>query len=118
MVYFSFMMKPSVRFKGFTQLDLRVGKVVEATDVDGSDKLYRLEVDLGREYGIKTIFAGVKPWYPKSDLVNRKFVFVANLEPKRMMGAESQGMMLAVEGSDKPVLLPAPEAADIGAFLR
>jgi methionine--tRNA ligase beta chain len=118
-------MKPTINFETFMNLDLRVGKVLAIEDVAGSEKLYKMAVDLGPEYGTRTIFAGLKPWYKKSQLKGKQFVFVANLEPRRMMGSESQGMMLAVdppggEASDeeKPLLLPAPKAAKPGAGLR
>lgn len=118
-------MKPIISFDAFMGLDLRVGKVMDIEEVEGSEKLYKMTVDLGAEYGTRTIFAGLKPWYKKSQLKGKQFVFVANLAPRKMFGSESQGMMLAVdppggEASDpeKPLLLPAPKKAKPGAGLR
>lgn len=117
MVYFEIMVKPTVGFADFSKLDLRVGKVVAVTDVPGSDKLYRMSVNLGSDYGIRTVFAGVKPWYKKSQLKDKQFVFVANLAPRGMPGGESQGMMLAANG-EKPVLIPVTKTVTAGTFLR
>lgn len=115
-------MKQTIAFDDFAKLDFRVGKVVEAADVDGSEKLYRMTVDLGREYGIRTIFAGVKKWYKKSQLKGKRFIFVANLEPRKMPSGESQGMMLAIcpteqDGEGKPLLIPVSKTAKPGAAL-
>lgn len=111
-------MKPTMSFDTFMGMDLRVGKVGEIEDVPGSEKLYKMSVDLGPEYGVRTIFAGLKPWYKKSQIKGKQFIFVANLEPRKMMGSESQGMMLAVDSEEKPLLLPAPKTAKPGAGLR
>lgn len=122
------MVKSTVGFADFSKLDLRVGKVVAVEDVPDSDKLYRMSVDLGSDYGMRTIFVGVKPWYKKSQLKDKQFVFVANLTPRRMPSfakasegkpawEESQGMMLAADG-EKPVLIPVAKTATVGAFLR
>ncbi len=111
------MAKPTISFDDFAKLDLCVGKVTAVADVVGSDKLYRMTVDLGPDYTTRTIFAGVKPWYKKSQLKGKLFVFIANLAPRRMPTGESQGMMLAVDGK-KPILLPVNKEAACGAALR
>ena len=112
------MVKPVVTFKDFDRIDLRAGTVRDVQDLDGSSKLYRLTVDLGQEYGTRTIMAGVKPWYTKEEISGKQFIFVANLEPRSMMGEESQGMIIAVESDGKAVLLPVPDGVQDGAILR
>lgn len=87
----------------FTKLEFRVGTVLKAEEISGSDKLLKLKVDLGEE-SPRQILSGIKKWYKPEKLVGKQFVFVANLEPRIMMGLESQGMILAV-GDKKPVLL-------------
>lgn len=109
-------MKSIVTFDDFAKLDLRVGKVVDIVDVTGSEKLYRMTVDLGAEYGLRTIFAGVKKWYKKSQLKGKNFIFVANLAPRKMPSGESQGMMLAICG-EKPLLVPVAKIAPPDAAL-
>lgn len=111
------MLKPIIPFPTFAALDLRIGKILLVEEVPQSEKLYRLTVDFGTEIGKKIIFAGIKKWYSKSKLKNKKFVFVANLEPRKMMGEESQGMMLAIDNQDMPLLLPVNKNAVEGSAL-
>lgn len=92
----------------FRRIDLRVGKVLEAARVEGSRKLIKLVVDLGAEK--RQIVAGLAEYYKPEDLVGKYVVVVANLEPKRLMGVESQGMILAT--CDKPVLLTIEKGGD------
>lgn len=92
-----------ISFEEFKKLDLRIGKVVAVDPVEGSEKLLKLQVDLGD--GERQIIAGVGQYYAPEELANRKIVVVANLEPKTMMGLESQGMLLAADTPEGPVLL-------------
>jgi len=84
----------------FSKIDLRIGKITQASFVKDSEKLIKLSVDFG-ELGTRTIFAGIRKWYTVEDLVERNAVFVFNLEAKKMMGEESQGMLLAAEDEDE-----------------
>ncbi|ACB40694.1 methionyl-tRNA synthetase, beta subunit [Pyrobaculum neutrophilum V24Sta] len=97
-----------VSIDDFKRVDLRVGKVLEAARVEGSRKLIKLVVDLGAEK--RQIVAGLAEYYKPEDLVGKYVVVVANLEPKRLMGVESQGMLLAT--CDKPVLLTIERGGD------
>ncbi|MFZ8808524.1 MAG: methionine--tRNA ligase subunit beta [Pyrobaculum sp.] len=92
----------------FRRVDLRVAKVIEAAKVEGSKKLIKLVVDLGAEK--RQIIAGLAEYYKPEDLVGKYVVVVANLQPKKMMGLESQGMLLAT--CDKPVLLTIEKDGD------
>jgi methionyl-tRNA synthetase len=80
----------------FRQTDLRVAKIVAAERVVGADRLLRLEVDLGGER--RQLVAGIAAFYTPDQLLGRKIVVVANLEPARIRGLESQGMLLAAGG--------------------
>lgn len=110
--------KPTIVFSDFDKLDLRIGKVVTAERVVKSERLIRLEVDFGEPIGIRMIFAGVAEWYAAEDLIGRKFIFVVNLEPKPMMGSESQGMMLAADAGGRCILLPVDETVPVGLVVR
>ena len=77
----------------FRKIDLRVARVVSAEQIPGSRKLLRLVVDLGGE--TRQIVAGLAEKYRPEELVGKLVIVVANLEPKRIMGVESQGMLLA-----------------------
>ncbi|MEM0369178.1 MAG: methionine--tRNA ligase subunit beta [Pyrobaculum sp.] len=98
----------SLSIDDFRRLDLRVGKVVEAARIEGSKKLIRLVVDLGSEK--RQLVAGLAEYYRPEDLVGKYVVVVANLQPKRLMGVESQGMVLAT--CEKPVLLTLERGGD------
>jgi len=89
-----------ISIDGFSKIDIRVGRVIEATEVPESSKLIKLRVDFGK-LGERTIFAGIQAWYKPEDLSGKNFVFLYNLKPKAMMGEESQGMMLAAEDEDE-----------------
>ena len=101
----------------FTKVELRVGLVKVAERVPKSDKLLRLEVDIGTE--VRQILAGIAEAYAPETLVGRKVVIVANLAPRKLRGLESNGMIVAasLEG-DKPVLAGFLEDVPIGARLK
>ncbi len=101
----------------FAKVELRVAQIKVAEKVKGSDKLLRLEVDLGTE--IRQILAGIAEAYAPETLVGRKIVIVANLAPRKMRGLESNGMLLAasLEGG-KPVLVSFLEDVPVGARLK
>ena len=102
----------------FAKIDLRVGQVVEADKVKGADRLLRLTVDLGRE--TRQILAGIAQAYAAESLVGRKIVVVANLQPRKLRGLESNGMLLAasVGAEDRPVLATFLEEVPNGARLK
>lgn len=110
--------KPTVSFSDFVKLDFRVGKIISAEKVAQTDKLIRMKVYLGTDYGVRTIFAGIALWYTPSQLKNKKFVFVANLEAKKMFGEESQGMMFAADMDGKAVLIPVNKNIPVGSSVR
>lgn len=101
-------MKPIVTIDDFAKLDLRVGKVVECVEVEKSEKLLKLTVDFGEE-GQRTIFSGIKQWYTPDDLKGKQFIFIINLEPRRMMNEYSEGMLLAADGEKPEPLIPSSE---------
>ena len=101
----------------FAKVDLRVGLVKAAERVPKSDKLLRLEVDIGTE--VRQVLAGIAEAYAPETLVGRKVVIVANLAPRKMRGLESNGMIVAasLEGG-KPVLASFLEEVPVGARLK
>lgn len=103
----------NISFEDFKKLDLRVGKVISADPVEGSEKLIKLEFDLG-DLGRRQILAGIAQYYKTKDLVDRYFVIVANLEPRKMMGLESQGMVLCADTDDGPICLSPIKNAPVG----
>ena len=94
-----------IPYSDFQKLDLRVGKVISAERVHGSEKLLKLMVDLGAEIGERQIIAGVGKVYSPEDMAGLEIIIVANLEPRSLMGLESQGMLLAADDESGPILL-------------
>jgi methionyl-tRNA synthetase len=102
----------------FLKIEMRVGLVKEAAAVKGSDKLLHLQVDIG-EPTPRSIVAGIAGAYQPEALVGRKVAIVANLQPRKLKGLESQGMIVAasIEGGD-PALVSFLEDAPVGARLK
>lgn len=107
----------------FKKVEMKVGEVVEVEEVPESEKILKLSVNFGSE--TRTIFSGIKKWYGREDLINKKFLFVTNLEPKEMSFGTSEGMILAaclpagrVDAPEKPVLLIPAEDASAGSVVK
>lgn len=109
-------MKPIVSFSDFEKLDLRIGKITSCEQKEGSEKLFRLKVDFGEE-GEKNILSGLVPYYAPEELTGKSFLFILNLEPRKMMGEFSEGMILAADG-EKPGLLAPTQNVPAGSALR
>lgn len=112
------MIKGQVSFSDFQKLDLRVGKVISVDKIAGSQKLLRLEADLGKEFGIRIILAGIAQWYQTKDLKNKKFIFLVNLEAKKMMGMESNGMILCADDQGRAIIIPVHKDIPEGSVVR
>jgi len=96
-----------VSFEEFSKLDLRIAKIEEVEEIEGSDKLYKLTISLGEEK--RTLVAGIKKWYKKEELIGKEIVVVANLEPRVIKGVTSQGMLLAAISKNGDVSLLVPD---------
>jgi len=109
---------PTITIDDFTKVDLRVGEVKSAEKVKGADKLLHLKIDIG-EAEPRTIVAGIALAYQPEQLIGRKVVIVANLEPRKLRGLTSQGMIVAasLEGG-APVLASFLESVPVGARLK
>ncbi len=94
---------PVISIDQFFEMELRVATVIAAAAVPKSEKLLQLTVDLGSE--TRTVVAGIAKQYAPADLVGRQVVLVANLQPAKLMGVESQGMVLAASDDGEPILL-------------
>lgn len=119
-----------INYDDFAKIELKVARIMEAEAVPNSDKLIRLIVSTGAtpedekeeedssgesdessegeqelDSGTRQIVAGIGKAYAPEDLIGKEIVIVANLEPRKLMGVESQGMLLAASDEDGPVLL-------------
>jgi methionyl-tRNA synthetase len=99
-----------ISFDDFAKVHLRVGTIEACEDVPKSDKLYKLQVNFG-DAGMRQICSGIKQHFKPEDLIGKQGVFVFNLQPRKIMGIESQGMMLFVKAHDghRLVLVTAAE---------
>jgi methionine--tRNA ligase beta chain len=87
----------------FQKMDFRVAKILSAERIEGSEKLLKLSIDAGEP---KQIISGIAKAYAPEELVGKEVVIIANLDPRTMMGLESQGMILAAHGENgEPVVL-------------
>ncbi len=108
----------------FKEIDLRVAKVMAAERVEGTDKLLKLQLDLGpsTDSGQATeqrqIVSGIAEKYAPEDLVGREIIIVYNLEPKSLKGIESQGMLLAASGDGFISLLKTDEDVPPGSRIH
>ncbi len=96
-----------ITFAQFKELDLRVGKVLEAEQIPNSKNLLKLIVDFGSEK--RQAVAGLVGYYKPEELVGNRYVFILNLERKKFLGVESQCMILAAEDNKGNVVLIKPE---------
>ncbi len=97
----------------FKKMDIRVGEIMSATRVPGTDKLIELEVDVGDD--VRHLITGIYPLYRPSDLVGRRIIVLANLQPRTVKGVESKGMLLAAEWGGEIGLLTVDKDAPSGA---
>lgn len=100
----------------FLRVDMRVGQVLEAERVSGSRKLVKMLVDIGDER--RQVVAGIGDRYAPESLINKKLIVVANLEPKKLMGVESNGMIVAASANEGAVLATFVEDVPNGAKLK
>lgn len=94
----------NVSFSDWMKIEIRMGKILSAEKVEGADKLLKLSVDLGEEKP-RQLVAGVAQNYTPEELVGKTVPILANLEPKKLRGIESRGMILAIGHKDDCILL-------------
>ena len=102
----------TISYDEFKKMDIRVGTIREVVPVEGADKLLKCMVDTGdktEDGGVKLrqIVSGIKEFYPEyENLVGKQVLYIVNLEPRMIKGVESQGMLMAVDGTEgQPVFL-------------
>lgn len=106
----------TISFEEFQKLDIRIGRILSAERIGGSDKLLRLEVDLGDE--TRQIVAGIAAFYAPEDLVGREIPVLVNLKPRILRGVESQGMLLAADSNGEPILISPDKEVPPGSMVK
>lgn len=102
--------KPAIAYADFAKIELRVAEIANAEDVEGADKLYKLTLKIGGE--TRVIASGIKENYSKEELIGKKIAVIYNLQPRKIRGIESNGMLLAASSEDhsKIIVLEAAQA--------
>ena len=95
----------------FAEIDLRVAKIINASHVEGADKLLQLKLDVG-DLGERNVFAGIKASYNPDELINKMVILVSNLAPRQMKFGLSEGMVLA-SSDDKGIYLISPDSGAV-----
>ena len=105
-------MKDPIAFDDFTKLDMRLGTILEAEKVEKADKLLKLKVDTGIDQ--RTIVSGIAEHFKPEDIVGETVLVLLNLEPRKIRGVESKGMILMAENEEGKLSFMRPNA-DFGA---
>jgi methionine--tRNA ligase beta chain len=105
-----------ITYDDFMKLDIRIGTVRAADKMPGADKLIRLEIDLGGEQ--RQVVAGMALTYAPEEFIGKQVPIVVNLEPRKLRGIESQGMILAVDVDGRPVMLLPDREVPPGSVVR
>jgi len=108
-------MSELIDIEEFKKIDMRVGLVKSAERVRGTERLIKLIIDLG-ELGERQIVTGLGKWYSPEYFIGKYIIVVVNLKPKKIMGIESQGMLLATD-TDPPIIVTIASEVKPGAKL-
>lgn len=113
----------TINFEDFEKLQIRIGLIVGAERIEGTDKLLKLQVDFGPSVGSgsanekRQIVSGIAEFYKPDQLLNKQFPFLVNLEPRTIRGVESQGMILGISAGGKIVLLKPQKKVPTGSIV-
>ena len=100
--------KDMVTFDDFTKIDIRTATVLEAEKVPKTTKLLKLKIDTGLD--IRTIVSGIAEYYEPAAIVGKQISIIANLEPRKIKGIESKGMILMAEDKSGKLVMVIPES--------
>ncbi len=112
-------LKSEIQIEDLEKLDIRIGTILNAEKVEGSSKLIKLKVDFG-ELGKRTILTGMQMYFEPKDFIGMQTIFLLNLKPRKIMGLDSQGMILALGLNDnvRPTFLTPREDVENGEGVR
>ncbi|MDD3046055.1 MAG: methionine--tRNA ligase subunit beta [Candidatus Pacebacteria bacterium] len=105
----------NISFEEFKKIDLRMAKILSVEKVEDSNKLLKIEVDVGTEKRI--VISGVAEFYKEEDLVGKEVIIVLNLEPKVIFGIESHGMLLFTKKEGRAIILTGEEEVAPGSII-
>lgn len=107
----------TVSYDDFAKLDLRVAKIVATEPIEGKSRIIKSRIDLGGDDQRDVIIGGAQ-YYRPEDIVGKAVIVIANLEPKKMAGVESNAMLLAADVDDKPFWLTVTEDVPLGSPVK
>ena len=107
---------PNVTYDDFAKLDIRVAKIISTEPIPGKSKIIQGKIDLGTE--TRDVIIGGAQYYQPEDIVGKIVIVIANLEPKKMAGVESNAMLLAADVDDKPFWLTVNENIPLGSPIK
>lgn len=105
-----------INLNDFKKLEIKIGTIIDAEAIINSDQLLKLTVNLSNEERI--IVAGIKQYYASQNLIGKQVPILINLEPRKLCGIESQGMLLAVDSEGTPILLHPDQKVDNGSIIK
>lgn len=111
------MSKENITYEDFEKLDIRVGTIKKAIPHPDADKLMILHIDEGKKE-LRQLVAGIKEHYSPEDLVGKQIVFLANLEPRKLRGEISNGMILAADSDGQPCILQPDKEVPPGSIVK
>jgi len=107
---------PNVSYDDFAKLDIRVAKIIAAEPIEGKSRIVKGRIDLGNDE--RDVIIGGAQYYQPEDIVGKTVIVIANLEPKKMAGVESNAMLLAADVDDKPFWLTVNEDVPLGSPIK
>ena len=108
---------PNVSYDDFAKLDIRVANIIEPEPIEGKSRIIKGRIDLGNDDQRDVIIGGAQ-YYQPEDMVGKTVIVIANLEPKKMAGIESNAMLLAADVDDKPFWLTVNEDVPLGSPIK
>ena len=108
---------PNVSYDDFAKLDIRVAKIIAAEPIEGKSRIVKGRIDLGND-DQRDVIIGCAQYYQPEDIVGKTVIVIANLEPKKMAGIESNAMLLAADVDDKPFWLTVNEDIPLGSPIK
>ena len=106
----------NITYEDFTKMDLRVAKIIETEPIPGKSRIIKGTIDLGDDK--RDVIIGGAQYYQPEDLIGKIVIVVANLEPKKMAGVESNAMLLAADVDDKPFWLTVSDEVPLGSPIK
>ncbi|OGK24139.1 methionine--tRNA ligase subunit beta [Candidatus Roizmanbacteria bacterium RIFCSPLOWO2_01_FULL_37_12] len=107
-----------IKFEDWKKVEIKVGQIKSIERVPDTDKLYKLQVDIGEEK-TRQVITGLVPYYSEEELKNKKIIVVTNLEPAKFKGEDSQAMLLAATNKEKGkvVILTVEKDVEVGTLI-